>query len=105
VDRLAASAGVTLNVVMAAQDVHARVQAVVNGFGIAPVPMSALSPLLLTTVSGEAARFTVLNVKGFPIRLQRQIVYRREALPHAAQEFKEYVQRHRAEIETVGMVS
>lgn len=91
--RMAANAGVVLRVVMAGGDEHSRMQAVANGFGITPVHLTP--PALDALTSSPDAQFAVLNVEGFPLRLERCIGYRRGALPSGAEEFKRHLQRHR----------
>ncbi len=91
--RMAAEAGVVLRVVMAGGDEHSRIQAVANGFGITPVHLAA--PGLTALTSSPGSQLAVLNVDGFPLRLERHIAYRRGALPTAAAEFKLHLLRNR----------
>ena len=74
---LAESHGVSLNIVMVAQDIQPRIQAMLNGLGIGPTYADSVEPEL------ESGRLRMLPVEGFPVRIERVILSPKSEMPMA----------------------
>jgi molybdate transport repressor ModE-like protein len=94
VAEMAEERGVILNVVMVAQDIQPRIQAMLGGLGIGATYIDSVEPEL------ESGRLRILPVEGFPISVQRVILSPRSEMPTAAQAFREHLLRNRPAIET-----
>jgi molybdate transport repressor ModE-like protein len=84
---LAIDRGLNLRIVMEAQDIYARILAVVNGLGIAPMYLDAAADAL------AANRITMLDVVGFPRHLERVIVTPRAGISADATGFLAHLVR------------
>lgn len=91
-EQVAIGRGLSLRIVMEAQDIYARIKAVVNGLGVAPMYLDAAAPEI---ASGQ---LVLLNVEGFPKRLERLIVSPRNCASHDARDFRQYLLKCRDEL-------
>ena len=91
---MAEERGVSLNIVMVAQDIQPRIQAMLNGLGIGPTYADSVEPEL------ESGRLRMLPVEGLPVRIERVILSPNAEMPMAAQAFREHLLRKRPAIET-----
>jgi DNA-binding transcriptional LysR family regulator len=66
---------------MEAQDIYARILAVINGLGIAPMYLDAAADAI------AAGQVTALDVVGFPRNLERLIVTPRAGISMDANDF------------------
>ena len=78
---LAIERGLNLRIVMEAQDIYARILAVINGLGIAPMYLDAAADAI------AAGQVTALDVVGFPRNLERLIVTPRAGISMDANDF------------------
>jgi len=78
---LAIDRGLSLRIVMEAQDIYARILAVINGLGIAPMYLDAAADAI------AAGQVTALDVVGFPRDLERLIVTPRAGISMDANDF------------------
>jgi DNA-binding transcriptional LysR family regulator len=78
VQRMAAQAGITLQVAMEANHIDAKLHAVADGGGIAPIGSHAAVPGI------TAGQLAILQVEGFPIRIDYAIVHQKGNLSPAA---------------------
>jgi len=90
-ENIAQERGHSLRIVMEAQDIYARIQAVVAGLGIAPMYLEAVANEI---AAGRVAR---LNVEGFPQRLERFIVSAKSGMSPDARDFSEHLLKSRDE--------
>lgn len=89
VERMAIERSVAFNTMVEVSDVDARKQAIGGGLGIGP--MSAYS-----VAEGIASRrFSLLNVEGFPVRLEWFIVQAQRELSPQVLAFKVHLLQHR----------
>jgi len=87
--RLAAEAGITLHVAMEANHIEAKLHAVADGVGIAPIGSHA-------TVPGIAAgQLAILQVEGFPIRIDYAVVHQGGKLSPAADLYRRHLLTYR----------
>src|SRR5262249_27775710 len=92
VHRLAAQAGITLQVAMEANHIDAKLHAVADGVGIAPIGSHAAVPGI------TAGQLTILQVEGFPIRIDLAVVHRRGSLSPAADLYRRHLLTYRASL-------
>jgi molybdate transport repressor ModE-like protein len=93
IDRMVAEAGITLQVAMEFNNIEAKVQAVVDGIGLAPVSIYGVAGAL------AAGQVAVLQVEGFPIRLDWFVIHRQGELSPSAQAFRAHLLSYRQELE------
>ena len=87
-DRLAQAHGIALRPTFELAGTEACITAVASGMGIALVPSDAL-------LAREQPRtFAVLNVQGFPLRLNWSVIWRANELSAAATTFRDYLLHH-----------
>jgi DNA-binding transcriptional LysR family regulator len=91
-ERLAAQAGIALNVVLEVVNVETQIQAVTGGVGIAALTSFSLRTWL------AAGQVSVLSIQGFPIRLQWHLVLPKDHLSPATATFRDYLLRYVAEV-------
>lgn len=82
---LAVERGLNLKIVMEAQDIYARIHAVARGLGIAPMYLDAAAEAL------EGGHVLLLDVEGFPRRLERLLVTPRGGLLPDAARFRGHI--------------
>lgn len=92
-DRMAAEAGISLNVVLEVSNAEARLQTVLRGLGI-----TVLSTQL---VAGQiaAGNLCMLRIEGFPIRIDWFVVHPAAPLSPSAQALKDYLLQSRDMLE------
>lgn len=93
IEALAARAGVSLRPVMEVSHIEAKVQAVVDGIGLAPVSSYGVAAAL------AAGQVALVRAEGFPIRLDWLVVHREGELSPAAQALKAHLLSYRGELE------
>jgi molybdate transport repressor ModE-like protein len=93
IDGLAAQAGIELQIGLEVNTMDTRIQAVMDGLGIAALgDYSVVSRV----AAGQLAQ---LHVEGFPVRSSWHIVHREDELSVAAQAFKDHLIRYREVLE------
>jgi DNA-binding transcriptional LysR family regulator len=91
-DRLAQAQGLALHPTFELAGTEACITAVASGMGIALVPYDAV-------LAREQPRsFAVLNVKGFPLKLNWSVIWRANELSAAATTFRDYLLHHYEEM-------
>jgi DNA-binding transcriptional LysR family regulator len=88
--RLAAEAGITLQVAMEANHIEAKLHAVADGVGIAPIGSHAVVPGI------TAGQLAILQVQGFPIRIDYAVVHHKDNLSPAAGLYRRHLLTYRA---------
>ncbi len=88
--RLAAEAGITLQVAMEANHIEAKLHAVADGVGIAPVGSHAAVPGI------TAGQLAILQVEGFPIRIDYAVVHQKGNLSTAAGLYRRHLLTYRS---------
>lgn len=96
--KIAAAQGTTLHPSWEVISEEGQLDAVASGLGIAFVPYYSAAPRL---ARGEIAP---LNVVGFPVRMDWQIVSAATGLSNAASDFREHLLRQRDQIEAHTLV-
>jgi DNA-binding transcriptional LysR family regulator len=92
VQRMAAQAGIPLQVAMEANHIEAKLQAVADGVGIAPIGSYA-------TVPGIAAgQLATLQVEGFPICIDYVVVHVKGNLSPAASLYRRHLLTYRSSL-------
>jgi len=89
IEQLAQIHGRKLRVAMESQDLYARIKAVQRGLGIAPMYLDAISAEL---ISGQ---IVILDVEGFPQRVDHLIATRRGVLKPPVDAFRRFLLQHR----------
>jgi LysR family transcriptional regulator, low CO2-responsive transcriptional regulator len=92
VNRLAAQAGITLQVAMEANHIEAKLHAVTDGVGIAPIGSHAAVPGI------TAGQLAILQVEGFPIRIDYAVVHLKGNLSPTAGEYRRHLLTYRAPV-------
>jgi len=90
VHRLAAEAGITLQVAMEANHIEAKLHAVTDGVGIAPIGSHAVVPGVM------AGQLAILQVEGFPIRIDYAVVHHKGNLSPAAALYRRHLLTYRS---------
>jgi DNA-binding transcriptional LysR family regulator len=90
VHRMAAEAGITLQVAMEANHIEAKLHAVADGVGIAPIGSHATVPGI------TAGQLAILQVEGFPIRIDYAVVHHKGNLSPAAALYRRHLLTYRA---------
>lgn len=88
--RLAAEAGISLQVAMEANHIEAKLHAVTDGVGIAPIGSHAVVPGI------TAGQLALLQVEGFPIRIDYAVVHHKGNLSPAAGLYRRHLLTYRA---------
>ena len=88
--RLAAEAGINLQVAMEANHIEAKLHAVADGVGIAPIGSHAVVPGV------TAGQLALLQVEGFPIRIEYAIVHQKGNLSPAAGLYRRHLLTYRS---------
>jgi DNA-binding transcriptional LysR family regulator len=89
IDRLAAQTGTTLRVALEMNHIEARMQAVLDGLGIAPLNTYSVRATI------ETGQLATLRVQGFPLALHWHVVHAKGTLSPATEAFKSYLLRLR----------
>jgi DNA-binding transcriptional LysR family regulator len=82
---MATDANVSLQVSMEVDNVEAKIQAVMDGMGVAPLGMGSVSAAV------AAGQLALLQVEGFPFPMPWLLVYRKGELSPAAQRFRSHL--------------
>jgi DNA-binding transcriptional LysR family regulator len=90
VQRMAAQAGISLQVAMEANHIEAKLHAVADGVGIAPIGSHAAVPGV------SAGQLALLQVEGFPIRIDYAVVHQEGRLSPAASLYRRHLLTYRA---------
>ncbi len=90
--RMATQAGISLQVAMEANHIEAKLHAVTDGVGIAPIGYHAAAPGL------AAGQLAMLQVEGFPIRIDCLLVYRKGGLSPAAEVYRQHLLNYRTSL-------
>jgi len=86
----AAQEGITLQVAMETNHIEAKVRAVADGVGIAPIGSLAAVPGI------TAGQLTILQVEGFPIRIDYAVVHQKGNLSSAADLYRRHLLAYHA---------
>jgi DNA-binding transcriptional LysR family regulator len=89
VQRMAAQAGISLQVAMEANHIDAKLHAVADGVGIAPIGSHAAGPGV------SAGQLSLLQVEGFPIRIDYAVVHQEGNLSPAASSYRRHLLSYR----------
>jgi len=95
--RKAEEARVQLSVEWEVDDIEAQINAVHNGIGIAPVPAYMLPR--------GPERYSLLQVRGFPIKLEWYLAWLPDDSSHAMTVFRDYLLSQRAELEATSVLT
>jgi LysR family transcriptional regulator, low CO2-responsive transcriptional regulator len=85
VDQMATKAGITLQMALEVNHIQAKVQAVNDGVGIAPIGTWGAAAAI------SAGQAVPLQVQGFPIRLSWFLVHRKGELTPGAQAYRDHL--------------
>jgi DNA-binding transcriptional LysR family regulator len=88
--RLATQAGIPLQIAMEANHIEAKLHAVTDGVGIGPIGRHAAAPGI------AAGQLTILQVEGFPIRIDYAVVHQKGGLSLAADLYRRHLLSYRA---------
>jgi DNA-binding transcriptional LysR family regulator len=90
IQRMAMQASITLQVTMEANHIEAKLHAVADGVGIAPIGSHAAVPGI------KAGQLALLQVEGFPIRIDYAVVHQKGNLNPAADAYRRHLLTYHA---------